>query len=116
MRAVLQRHSGAPILDSKPVIDSGDLHVDLEAHEVHKGDVPVQLTRLETRILYFLASNAGRIVPTQRLIELVWDYDGGDSFALKTHISHIRHKLGLTRDQPGYIGSVPHVGYRLLNA
>jgi two-component system, OmpR family, response regulator RegX3 len=116
MRAVLQRRTGAPVLDSKLVIDSGDLHVDLDAHEVCKAGVSVRLTRLETRVLYFLASNAGRTVPTARLIELVWEYEGGDSFALKTHISHVRHKLGLTRDQPGYIDSVPHVGYRLQSA
>jgi DNA-binding response OmpR family regulator len=116
MRAVLQRHTDAPLLDSKLVVDAGDLHVDLEAHEVRKGGLLVRLTRLETRIVYFLAGNAGRIVPTGRLIELVWEYEGGDAFALKTHISHVRHKLGLTRDQPGYIGSVPHVGYRLLSA
>ena len=38
---------------------------------------------------------------------------GGDSFALKTHICHIRQKLNLIKGRPGYISSVPHIGYML---
>ena len=72
-----------------------------------------QLTRLEARTLYFLLANAGRVVTSGRLIELIWNYEGGDAFSLKTHISHIRQKLGLIRDVPGFISSVAHVGYRL---
>ena len=65
------------------------------------------------RILYLLTSNAGRVVPTDRLIEFVWKYEGGDSFALKTHICHIRRKLNLIKGQAGYIRSVPQIGYML---
>ena len=50
---------------------------------------------------------------TSRLIELAWEYNGGDAFALKTHISHIRSKLQLNRGEPGYISVVPLVGYKL---
>jgi len=111
MRTVVQRYTGAPVLPPTMVAESGEVRVDLEGHEVSRGGVLLQLTRLETRILYFLVSNAGRVVPTDRLIELVWKYDGGDGFALKTHISHIRGKLGLERGQAGYISVVPQVGY-----
>ena len=116
MRAVLQRHTGAPVVEAAAVAEAGDLRVDLQAHEVRKGGVLVRLTRLETRILYFLVSNAGRVLTTDRLVELVWNYEGGDPFALKTHISHLRQKLGLQKGQPGYISSVPHVGYVLETA
>jgi DNA-binding response OmpR family regulator len=116
MRAILQRSAGAPIVDNSAVAKSGDLSVDLSAHEVRKGNKAVRMTRLEARILYFLLSNAGRTVPTERLIDLVWNYDGGDAFALKTHICHIRQKLEIAKGQPGYISSVPHVGYTLESA
>ena len=53
------------------------------------------------------------MLSTDRLIELVWNYEGGDAFTLKTHISHLRQKLDLVKGQPGYIRSVPHVGYTL---
>ncbi|MCA1644222.1 MAG: response regulator transcription factor [Chloroflexi bacterium] len=82
MRAVLQRRIGEHVVESSTVARSGELSVDLSAHEVQKGGVPIRLTRLEVRILYFLLTNAGHIVSSQRLIELVWNYQGGDAFAL----------------------------------
>ena len=116
MRTVLQRHAGGPVMGSTTVAQTADLLVNLQAHEVCKGGMPVRLTRLETRILYPLVSNAGRVVLTERLIEFAWNYEGGDAFALKTHISHIRQKLGLSKGQPGYISSLPRVGYVLETA
>ena len=112
IRAILRRQgSGTHVVSPGLVAEACGVRVDLEVHEVFRNGVPVRLTRLETRILYFLVSNAGRVVPTDRLVELVWNYDGGDGFALKTHISHIRAKLGLERGEPGYISSVQQVGY-----
>lgn len=113
MRAILQRRGCEHMVESSTVAESGELWVDLSAHDVRKAGASVRLTRLEARILYFLLANAGRIVPTDRLIEFVWNYDGGDAFALKTHICHIRQKLGIAKRHAGYISSVPHVGYTL---
>ena len=56
----------------------------------------MQLTPLEFRILYLLAINEGRVIPYSRLVEYAWGYyDEGNSSLLKTHICHIRKKLGL---------------------
>ena len=116
MRNLRQRQTGLKMVDSTSSAQSGDISVDLESYDVHKDGETVRLTRLETRILYFLVSNAGRVLTTQRLIEFAWNYDGGDAFALKTHISHIRQKLGVNKGEPGYISSAPHIGYRLERA
>ncbi len=113
IRAVMQRHTGAPLIESGSTALAGDISVDLDAHEVRKAGTLVRMTRLETRILYYLASNAGRVVASDRLIDFVWKYEGGDSFALKTHICHIRNKLKLSKGKPGYIRSLPQVGYTL---
>jgi two-component system, OmpR family, response regulator RegX3 len=113
MRAVVRRHSPGPIVASSTLARSGALCVELANYEVHQSGQRVPLTRLEARTLFFLAANAGRAVTSGRLIELVWNYEGGDPFSLRTHISHIRRKLGVTKYLPGYISSVAHVGYRL---
>jgi DNA-binding response OmpR family regulator len=114
MRAVAQRRGGGePVLQQSSTAAAAGITVDLQNFEVHRSDTPVRMTRLETRILYFLVCNAGRILMSDRLIELVWNYEGGDAFTLKTHISHIRQKLGIAKGTPGYISSVPHVGYTL---
>jgi DNA-binding response OmpR family regulator len=114
MRAVAQRTGGgSSVLNESTTASAAGITVDLDNFEVRLGGQPVRTTRLETRILYFLVCNAGRVLRSERLIELVWDYEGGDAFALKTHISHIRQKLGIAKGQPGYISSIPHVGYTL---
>jgi DNA-binding response OmpR family regulator len=73
------------------------------------------LTPLEFRILHVLAINVGRVVTSARLVEHAWGYDGGESSLLKTHVSHIRHKLGMRRGESGYVKAVPWVGYSLTN-
>jgi DNA-binding response OmpR family regulator len=112
MRAVLQRSIGAPVVESS-VAETAGIRVDLQSHEVTRAGKPIRMTRLEARILYCLVANAGHAVTTGRLIEFAWNYEGGDAFALKTHISQIRHKLGVAKGQPGYIDALRQVGYML---
>lgn len=113
IRNLLRRQTGCDIVQPTLGAQFADISVDLESYEVRKAGESIRLTRLETRILYFLVSNAGRVLPTDRLIELAWEYEGGDAFALKTHISHVRQKLGVQKGEAGYISSAPHIGYRL---
>jgi DNA-binding response OmpR family regulator len=94
----------------------GDLVLELDAQQVTKAGRSVQLTPLEFRILFLLAMNEGRIIPYSRLVEYVWDYDGGEASQLKTHICHIRQKLGMRPGQPGGIRAVTGVGYGLQRA
>ena len=91
----------------------GDLVLDLETHEVWQGEGVVRLTLTEFRLLYLLASNAGRVVSATRLAEYAWGYDGGDVALVRTHLSHLRKKLRLPRRGPGSLVAVSGVGYRL---
>jgi DNA-binding response OmpR family regulator len=92
----------------------GDLVLDIQSHEVTKAGKPIQLTRLEFRILYMLALNEGRIIPYSRLIEYAWGYyDEGNSNLLKTHICHIRKKLALSPNGKRGIKAILGVGYSL---
>ncbi len=113
IRAVLQRRYGPSAPEPSTELTAGGMHLDLESHEVTRGDLHVRLTPLEFRILHILAANEGRVVSSNRLIEYAWGYDGGDASMLKTHICHIRQKLKLEKSDPGYIVSVPRLGYSL---
>jgi DNA-binding response OmpR family regulator len=114
MRAVAQRRdNGEPVLHPSSIVSGAGISVDLQNFEVRRGEARLRMTRLETRVLYFLVANAGRILPTDRLVELVWGYDGGDAFALKTHICQVRRKLGIPKGEQGYISNAPQVGYTL---
>jgi DNA-binding response OmpR family regulator len=112
MRNLLQRQ-GTEFVQPKLIAQSGDLWVDLETHQVRKAGQPAPFSRIETRILYLLVSNAGRVVMTDRLVQFAWNYEGGDARALKTHMSRMRQKLGIQKGEPGYISSVPQIGYQL---
>ena len=114
MEAVLRRSREDTYRQAARELTVDDLYLDLEAHEARKGGSPVQLTRLEFRVLSLLAMNAGRVIPHGRLIEHAWGHDGGDRAMLKTHISHLRKKLGLQADGPGSIKAVTGVGYCLV--
>ncbi|MCC6174653.1 MAG: response regulator transcription factor [Chloroflexi bacterium] len=113
MKAVLRRCQADPYRQPVTELRAGDLVLDLQSHEARKAGILVQLTPLEFRIVYMLAMNEGKVVPYVRLVEYAWGYDGGDSSLLKTHISHVRSKLGMSGDQPGTIKSIPGVGYTL---
>jgi DNA-binding winged helix-turn-helix (wHTH) protein len=97
-------------------VQIGDLWIDAESHEVRRGDLEVQLTPREFKILYLLATNVGRVVSSSHLVAYAWGYEGGDPSLLKTHISHIRTKLRLPAKGPGGITVIPTVGYRLTAA
>jgi DNA-binding response OmpR family regulator len=114
MKAVLRRCQPHPHQQPQTEVRAGDLVLDLDSHEVQKGDLSVFLTPLEFRILYMLAMNEGRVVPYSRLIEYGWGFQNEhNSQLLKTHICHLREKLALTAGQPGYIKAVVGVGYSL---
>ena len=87
--------------------------LDLETHDVWRGESVVHLTPTEFRLLYLLASNAGRVVSASRLVEFAWGYDGGDVALVRTHLSHLRKKLRLPRRGPGSLAAVFGVGYWL---
>jgi DNA-binding response OmpR family regulator len=115
MRAVLRRKQGEVRPDAS-TLRVGDIFLDLESHQAHCRAASVQLTPLEFRILSLLMMNPGRIVPFARVFQYAWGYDSAETRVLKTHVSHIRAKLGLPADGPSAIRSVTSVGYRLLVA
>jgi DNA-binding response OmpR family regulator len=114
MKAVLRRCQPSPHRQPMTEVRAGDLVLDLDSHEVRKGDRNVVVTPLEFRILYMLAMNEGRVLPYSRLVEYAWGFHNEDSSQLlKTHISHLRSKLGVKPGEPGAIKAVLGVGYSL---
>jgi DNA-binding response OmpR family regulator len=116
IRAVLSRCATGLTVEPVDELRVHDLKLTLSSHEVTYGGLTVRLTPLEFRLLYILASNEGRVVRSERLVEYAWGHDEGDAGLLKSHMSHIRQKLGMRPDQGPYIRNVPWVGYSLSHA
>jgi DNA-binding response OmpR family regulator len=58
--------------ESAPLLHVGDLTLNVETHEVHRGGKQIALTPTEYTILEHLMKRAGRVVSRDSLIEAVW--------------------------------------------
>jgi len=114
MRAILRRAAVDHFDQPVNAVEAGDLRLEMNSHEATRGDEDIALTALEFRIAFMLVANAGRVVPYMRLVEYAWGYDAGDPALLKTHVCHIREKLGMPLDRKSGIKPVPGVGYKLV--
>jgi len=114
METILRRCRSDQYRHAISEVRAGDIVLSLQTHEVTHTGIVIQLTPLEFRILYLLAMNEGRVIPYARLVEYAWGYEGGDVSLLKTHICHIRQKLGLPLEGEGSIRCLPTVGYTLV--
>jgi two-component system OmpR family response regulator len=68
IRAVLRRRNP----DLTRVIQVGNLSIDTATREVRTGDRCVDLSVREYDLLLYLASNAGQVLPRQRILDEVW--------------------------------------------
>ncbi len=110
VRAVLRR-SGGPA-DAGARLRYADLHVDLETHEVRRGDREVELTATEFRLLAFLAAHPRQVLSKSQILDEVWDEDfEGDSNIVEIYISYLRKKID--QGAPPLIQTVRGVGYTL---
>ena len=94
IRAVLRRtHGGSETaVDSALVV--GDLRLDEASHEVHRGDVNIELSPTEFKLLRYLMLNAGRVVSKTQILDHVWDYDwSGEVGIVESYISYLRRKI-----------------------
>jgi DNA-binding response OmpR family regulator len=112
MRALVRR-AGQTAPRATTRVEAAGMVLDLEAHELQRGGLTIQMTPTQARLLHALMASAGRVVPSARLVEQAWGFEGGDADMLKTHVSNIRKRLQLGKGGPGYIESIPTVGYLL---
>lgn len=90
VRALLRRSTG----EAMPEINVGNLTCDLANGTATINGEPVELRRREWAVLIALAHKAGHVVPKDRLISEVFDYDDPvGSNALEVYIARLRKKL-----------------------
>lgn len=108
IRAVHRRTGGE---GPPPVIDVGQLSVDLRTHEVRVDGEVVELTPKEFDLLAHLAADPGAVHSRRSILEEVWDANWyGSSKTLDVHVASIRRKLG----HPEWIQAVRGVGFKLV--
>jgi two-component system KDP operon response regulator KdpE len=112
LRAALRR-AGPP---GGPVLEIGDLVVDLDKRSVEIAGKPVQLTPHEFELLRVLAQNEGKLLTHPTLLREVWGPAYGDeSHYLHVYVSNLRRKIEPDPARPRYLLTEPGAGYRLVN-
>lgn len=95
------------------IIESHDISVDTERHEVHVRGERIQMPLREFELLSLLMRNQGRVLTRGQLIDRVWGSDYfGDTKTLDVHIKRIRARIEETPKQPKIVHTVRGVGYR----
>lgn len=117
IQAVLRRtKQSMPVVSTeekkcRSTITIGNLSIDKDAYEVHKGGTKVQLTLNEFRLLHLLASNANQVLSRDQIYERLWgDVYLGNTKLVNVYIKKLRD---IIEDEPQqYIETIRGVGYK----
>lgn len=97
-----------------PILRHADLTIDQDRHEVRRGDQPIDLTRVEFKLLTAILAADGRVLSRERLLDQVYGEEAAEVLdrTIDVHIRRLRDKLDDDPDMPRYVQTVRGVGYR----
>jgi DNA-binding response OmpR family regulator len=111
IRALLRR---ARSVDEPSVLTFGDIEVRPDEGTVERAGEEVHCTRTEFRLLCELATNPGKVLSREQLLDRVWGYDYfGDGRLVDVHIRRLRTKIEPDPANPRHILTVRGMGYKL---
>lgn len=115
IRAALRRTRNS-LPQSDETIAVGDISLDADKRLVLKSGQPVHLTPKEFDLLHYLMKHVGRPATHARLLQVVW----GSKYAthveyLRTFIRQLRKKVEDDANQPQYLLTDSHIGYRFVD-
>ena len=111
VKAVLRRQER--VAEKREVVEAGSVRLDTRTQEVTVDGRPVQLSALEFKLLYHLASHPRHVFNRDRLLDEVW---GRDRFVtprtVDVHIRRLREKIEPLPNRPRFLQTVRGSGYR----
>jgi len=112
LRAVLRRLAQ----EAGPVIEVGDLQIDVAERLVTRAGERIKLTPHEFDLLRVLAQNRGKLLTHRMLLREVWGPAYGDeAHYLHVYVSHLRSKIEADPSKPRIVLTEPGAGYRLVD-
>ena len=110
IRALVRRSRGG----HRQRITVGDLEIAPLEGTVTRAGESLQLTRTEFKLLTELATEPGRVLSREELLERVWGYDYfGDSRLVDVHVRRLRKKVEHDPANPTVVTTVRGMGYRI---
>ncbi|WP_028636227.1 response regulator [Nocardioides sp. URHA0032] len=110
LRSLLRRTTPA---ESQPVVEFGDVRVDLAATRVSVGGTEVRLTPTEWHLLEVLVRHPGKLLSHRQLLAEVWGpgYETAQG-NLRLYVAQLRRKLEPDPSRPRFLRTEPGMGYR----
>ncbi len=109
LRALLRRR---PPRGSAP-LRVGDLSLNVDTHEVARGERTIELTQREFELLEYLMRNERIVISRQRLLDEVWGYDPfSTTNTIEVFVSNLRRKLE-AEGEPRLLHTIRGAGYVL---
>ena len=94
-----------------------DLMIDVNERRIYRAGLEVELTHTEFDLLTYLASNAGKVLSREKILNSIWGYEYPiETRVIDVHIRNLRRKIEAQPSRPYYILAVPGIGYRFTNA
>ncbi|GAA3559005.1 response regulator transcription factor [Amycolatopsis ultiminotia] len=98
LRGLLRRAGGVSGAGGSQLV-VGDLTLDEDSREVHRGGDLVPLTATEFELLRYLMRNPRRVLSKAQILDRVWSYDfGGQANIVELYISYLRKKIDADRE------------------
>jgi two-component system KDP operon response regulator KdpE len=115
VRAQLRRLQQASA--GEPLIQFGDIRIDLTRRVVERNDEILHLTPIEYRLLTYLAAQPNRVVTHRQLLKIVWGPGHvEDTHYVRVHMANLRKKIEADASMPRYIITEAGIGYRFVMA
>ena len=115
VRAQLRRLQQASA--GEPLIQFGDIRIDLTRRVVERNDEILHLTPIEYRLLAYLAAQPNRVVTHRQLLKIVWGPGHvEDTHYVRVHMANLRKKIEADASMPRYIITEAGIGYRFVMA
>ena len=108
IKAMLRRRSGDAAAETKNIIETDDVKIDLEGMVVERAGKRMELPRKEFEVLNLLVSKPGKVFKREEIYRKIW---GGTVIVgnrtIDVHIRKLREKMG-----DKYIKTVKGIGYK----
>lgn len=100
---------------SNEMVRIGDLEIYRDTCEVRYRGTVIPFLAKEFKLFLFLAERPRQVFNSERLYDMLWEFQDGDSRTVMVHISNIRKKLERYAPNVVEIETIKGMGYRLVS-
>lgn len=99
--------------EENPVIEIGNLNIDIANHIVKRNDMMLKLTSTEFTMLALFAQNRGCVLTHQHILKEIWGHGYLEqSQYLRVYVAQLRKKIEDNPAQPTLLITESGIGYR----